>query len=241
MPGVFQDTVFAAVVRVVLGPTYFPHIDEMDPSCVYQKTVHFPKSSSTSITIGTDLGDPFNVHGRHGGNGVYVKQERSANDFQVGGDPESLEEASRELKLSKPVKEEGTDSKLVTWHGPDDPEVCSVLSFVPQIDVFAKNPMNWSRVKKIWVMFQLCFLTFSVYFGSAEISACSWRSASLLALSARQSLRREVQLLRTCTVPKKESMAWCSGALSPYVPPQRLPLLAALLFTRRAGYGRYGY
>jgi MFS transporter, DHA1 family, multidrug resistance protein len=177
MPGVFQDTVFAAVVRAVLGPTYFPHIDEMDPSCIYQKTVHFPKSTLTSTSIGTALGDledPFNIHGRHGGNrdGIYVKHEPGANDF---GDPESpgdsSEEPPVEFKLSKPVKE-GTDSMLVTWHGPNDPEVCSVLSFVPhQIDVFAKNPMNWSRVKKTWVMFQLCFLTFSVYFGSAVYTA----------------------------------------------------------------------
>jgi hypothetical protein len=135
MPGVFQDTVFAAIVRAVLGPTYFPHIDEMDPPSVYQKTVHFPKSSSTSTTIGTALcntEDPFNPHGPHGGNGVYVKQERSASD-SAGGDPESSEGASGEFKpeLSKPVKEEGTDSMLVTWHGPNDPEVRSVLSFVP--------------------------------------------------------------------------------------------------------------
>ncbi|KAF8497445.1 putative caffeine resistance protein 5 [Russula emetica] len=155
MPGVFQDTVFAAVVRAVLGPTYFPHIDEMDPPCVYQKTIHFPKSSSTSTTIGTalyNLEDPFNVDGHHGGDGVYVKQEISSRD---SGDPESLGEASGEFKLSKRAKKEGTDSMLVTWHGPDDPE----------------NPMNWSRVKKCWVMFQLCFLTFSVYFGSAVYTA----------------------------------------------------------------------
>lgn len=31
--------------------------------------------------------------------------------------------------------------------------------------------MNWSQPKKIWVMFQLCFLTFSVYFGSAVYTA----------------------------------------------------------------------
>jgi hypothetical protein len=141
MPGVFDDTVFAAAVRAVLGTTHFPHIDEMDPPCVYQKTVHFPKSSATSTSIGTalcSLEDPFNVHGRHGGNGVYVKQERNASD---SGDPESSEEASGEFKLSKPVKEEGSDSMLVTWHGPNDPEVCvQWLSIVPrQIDVFCKE------------------------------------------------------------------------------------------------------
>ena len=170
MPGVFQDTVFAAIIRAVLGPTYFPHIDETDPPRVYQKTIHFPKSSAS---VGTALEDPFNVQGRLGGNGVYVKPEPSAID---SGDLESSRvfsgEASGEFKLSKPVKEEGSDSMLVTWHGPDDPEVCSVLSFIAhQIDFFAKNPMNWSRAKKVWVMFQLCILTFSVYFGSAVYTA----------------------------------------------------------------------
>lgn len=31
--------------------------------------------------------------------------------------------------------------------------------------------MNWSQLKKSWVMFQVCFLTFSVYFGSAVYTA----------------------------------------------------------------------
>ncbi|SRR6266478_4296143 len=131
MPGIFQDTVFAAVVRAVLGPKYFAHIDEMDPPCVYEKPIHLPKSSLTSTTLGSALfefGDPFSVQGPQGGNAAYVKQEPIASD---SGDPES----SGEFKLSKPVKVEGTDSMLVTWHGPNDSEVYSDLSFVPhQID-----------------------------------------------------------------------------------------------------------
>ncbi|KAI0299341.1 MFS transporter [Multifurca ochricompacta] len=57
--------------------------------------------------------------------------------------------------LPKTSKEEGTDTLLVTWNGPDDPE----------------NPMNWSSIKKTWVMFQVCFLTFAVYIGSAIYTA----------------------------------------------------------------------
>jgi hypothetical protein len=138
MPGVFHDTVFAAAVRAVFGPTYFPHIDEMDPPSVYQKTVHFPNSSSTSTTIGTafNLEDPFSVYGHHGGNGIYVKKERSTGDSM---DPGSLEEAPREFKLPRPVKGEETDSMLVTWHGLDDPEVCSGSSFVPRQLMFLQR------------------------------------------------------------------------------------------------------
>ncbi|KAH9974385.1 major facilitator superfamily domain-containing protein [Lactifluus volemus] len=56
--------------------------------------------------------------------------------------------------LPKPV-EEGSEPLLVTWHGPDDPE----------------NPMNWSHLKKSWVVFQVCLLTFTVYIGSAIYTA----------------------------------------------------------------------
>jgi MFS transporter, DHA1 family, multidrug resistance protein len=213
MPGVFQDTVFAAIVRAVLGPTYFPHIDEMDPPCVYQKTIHFPKSSATSTSVGTalcNLEDPFNVHGRHGGSAVHVKQEPSASD---SGDLESSGVPSEEFK-SKPVKEEGTDSLLVTWNGPNDPEVCSVLSFDPhQIDVFAKNPMNWSRVKKVWVVFQLCFLTFSVYFGAAVYTAAVPGVAEHFHVSRVASTLGLTLFLLGCGIGRS---FWCFWAIFPY-------------------------
>ena len=35
----------------------------------------------------------------------------------------------------------------------------------------AQNPMNWSTAKKFFVTFEICFLTFSVYIGSAIFSA----------------------------------------------------------------------
>ena len=35
----------------------------------------------------------------------------------------------------------------------------------------AQNPQNWRRPKKLFVTFEVCFLTFSVYIGSAIYSA----------------------------------------------------------------------
>jgi hypothetical protein len=120
MPRVFQDTVFAAVVRAVLGPTYFPHIDEISTASVYQRTIQSPKSSST--TLGTRIcahDDPPNVH--RPDHAVYSKQETRTSDPK---DLESAGELSKPVKEGKPIKEEGDDSMLVTWCGPDDPEVC---------------------------------------------------------------------------------------------------------------------
>lgn len=41
---------------------------------------------------------------------------------------------------------------------------------ITTVDVF-QNPKNWSRSKKFFVTFEICFLTFSVYIGSAIFTA----------------------------------------------------------------------
>ncbi|KAI0053311.1 MFS transporter [Auriscalpium vulgare] len=51
--------------------------------------------------------------------------------------------------------EKGSDTLLVGWYGPTDED----------------NPLNWSRNKKLWVMFQTCLLTFTVYIGSSIYTA----------------------------------------------------------------------
>ncbi|KAK9482160.1 major facilitator superfamily domain-containing protein [Lipomyces starkeyi] len=60
----------------------------------------------------------------------------------VSNDPEAA------LKLA----DEKLDSEyVVDWYGVDDPE----------------NPHNWSDTKKLLILAEICFLTFSVYIGSA--------------------------------------------------------------------------
>ncbi|EPY52254.1 MFS transporter [Schizosaccharomyces cryophilus OY26] len=44
---------------------------------------------------------------------------------------------------------------LVTWDGPDDP----------------LNPRNWSRIKKWWIIIQICIITITVTFSSSVYSA----------------------------------------------------------------------
>ncbi len=51
-------------------------------------------------------------------------------------------------------QEKGADHLLVTW-SPNDPH----------------NPRNWSTPKKLFVTFQICLLTTSVYIGSAIYTA----------------------------------------------------------------------
>ncbi|VDC00305.1 unnamed protein product [Peniophora sp. CBMAI 1063] len=47
--------------------------------------------------------------------------------------------------------DEKVGNVVVGWYGSDDPD----------------NPQNWSSAKKVWVLFQTCYLTFAVYIGSS--------------------------------------------------------------------------
>ena len=247
MSWLFHDTLFALVVRAVLGPTYFPHLDEMNPPNVYQKTIRRVKSSETTIGRGTkdhddppgrsfaafseleahttqsmapqsslalargaeDHDDIPNTQGRsvvtfdepepHATQSAAIQSsltlEPWAEDhdglpdvressFAAFDEREAHVAQSRALQSSLTIitpkeqpklpKEEGTDALLVTWNGPDDPEVSQghvSLASRSIIDYLSKNPRNWSHGKKIWVMFQVCLLTFSVYIGSAIYTA----------------------------------------------------------------------
>ena len=156
MSHVFHDTLFAVIVRAVLGPTYFPHLDEMEPPDIYQRTIRRVKSSETAIGNGTtDSGD---IRERR----IAAFSELEAQKTQSvalqssptlgrgvevhsdlpntrGRSLEAFDEKERYVtqqmalqssltivapkEQAKSPNEEETDSLLVTWNGPDDPEV----------------------------------------------------------------------------------------------------------------------
>lgn len=93
-----------------------------------------------------------------------IDSESSSTSFNVDGkqthqkdgkasDPEKIPIADQERPI--PIdQEKGADHFLVAW-GPNDP----------------RNPRNWSTPKKLFVTFQICLLTTSVYIGSAIYTA----------------------------------------------------------------------
>lgn len=66
-------------------------------------------------------------------------------------DPETIADQERPIPIDQ---EKGADHLLVQW-APND----------------AQNPRNWSTPKKLFVTFQICLLTTSVYIGSAIYTA----------------------------------------------------------------------
>lgn len=76
----------------------------------------------------------------------------SGNSSDTESDPNALVNTVSGTKVDP---ERGRDIHLVDWYGPED----------------AENPRNWSMLKKFWVTFEICFLTFSVYIGSSIYTA----------------------------------------------------------------------
>lgn len=77
--------------------------------------------------------------------GQAVRRSNSEKSAKLGDDGLVTPAATANAEAEK-----GHDYQLVTWTE-GDPE----------------NPRNWSTLKKFFVTFQICFLTFSVYIGSA--------------------------------------------------------------------------
>jgi hypothetical protein len=124
MASLYHDTLFALFVRSIFGTSYFPHIDETTPPSVYERAVQKKPSFGTQTTLGPaieveDHDDPMNARGR--GYGVHDEQEAHATKPEVL--PSSLTLVTPD-EFTNASKEEGKDSMLVTWYGPDDPEVC---------------------------------------------------------------------------------------------------------------------
>ena len=67
--------------------------------------------------------------------------------------------------------EKGRDLNIIDWWGSDDSEVRYIKRSVDISTHKDQNPMNWSQLKKFFVTFEICLLTFSIYIGSAIYSA----------------------------------------------------------------------
>jgi hypothetical protein len=119
MFGLFHDTLFALFVRALLGPTYFPHLDEMAAPNVYPRTIKKKESSLTTLGRAVeDHDDPLNARGR--GYGSYDEREAHATQPAAAQSSTTMVMVA---ELPKPAKEEGSDFLLVAWYGQDDPEV----------------------------------------------------------------------------------------------------------------------
>ncbi|KAF2472291.1 benomyl/methotrexate resistance protein [Lindgomyces ingoldianus] len=138
-----RDSAFGHLVRLTSGGKWFPYAEERDPE-LWKQFVNEEKSGYLA---------------HHGD--TNPPEDSSKDQLDAGSTTSSKSRQSEDGNIDNEVSEprvdpeKGRDKHVIDWFGPDDPD----------------NPRNWSRGKRFFVTFEICFLTFSVYIGSAIYSA----------------------------------------------------------------------
>ncbi|KAK7900191.1 GTPase-activating protein [Exophiala xenobiotica] len=146
MAQLFRDTVAGQLLRLISGNRLLQYPEERDSS-IWQKYLNADKSANMAIHGSTE--PPSSEEKQESGS--QPRRDSSSASTTVDNDNALINTLSK----TKVDPEKGRDVHIVDWYGPDDPD----------------NPQNWGRWKKIWVTFEICFLTFSVYIGSAIFTA----------------------------------------------------------------------
>ena len=163
MLDLLRDSAFGHCVRLVTGRKYLQYPEERDHE-IWKKYVSHEKSGYAAYHGHTHppqdnaeeaLNELTQAHG------VRSRERHDSDTTAVG---EGVNEASG-VRVDP---EKGKDVHVVDWYGPDDAQVClSVFVDRRIVLTIPWNPRNWSRGKRYFVTFEICFLTFSVYIGSA--------------------------------------------------------------------------
>ncbi|KAI0061940.1 MFS general substrate transporter, partial [Artomyces pyxidatus] len=159
---IFHDTLFAYTIRWASGSRVFRHPDEVDPSILWQDAVR-PTAYSASIQevpvqVPGEKDSPNSLPKDVEGQSWPDSRQTHLPNPSPSQSIMSLSPTGTiviDSDTTRPDLEKGDDTILVDWYGPDDPE----------------NPLNWSSLRKAWILFQTCFLTFAVYIGSSIYTA----------------------------------------------------------------------
>ncbi|KAK3725100.1 GTPase-activating protein [Vermiconidia calcicola] len=161
MTELIRDTAFGHLVRFISRKKFLKFAEEEDPS-VWTRYIDEKKSGHLAHHGVTD--EPEDGASMEGLGGVRTREN------QVSMFPPSRlwsmdrtqsynsRAGTTRVNHASGIKvdpEKGKDVHLVSWYGENDPE----------------NPRNWSLFKRVFVTFEICLLTISVYIGSAIYSA----------------------------------------------------------------------
>ncbi|KAK4692446.1 MFS transporter, DHA1 family, multidrug resistance protein, partial [Lecanoromycetidae sp. Uapishka_2] len=165
MSELIRDTVFGHFVRLVSQGKLLQYAEEKDPK-LWKQYLNHEQTENMALFGNTDGPAP-NEKGKEdteksseASSRTRAEDREQVNTEHPMSQTRTIEE-EREHQMSSTITgqridtEKGRDITMVSWFGDNDPE----------------NPMNWSSLKKVFVTFEICLLTFSVYIGSAIYSA----------------------------------------------------------------------
>ncbi|KAK5164954.1 GTPase-activating protein [Saxophila tyrrhenica] len=151
MAELFRDTVAGHLLRFVTGKKLLPFAEEADPDIW---THYIDEKKSGHLAHHGDTSPPEDSSSLDELEGVRTRENQSSRRWQSYNSRASTQNMNA-ASGAKVDPEKGKDIHLVSWYGDKDPE----------------NPQNWSTFKKVFVTFEICLLTISVYIGSAIYSS----------------------------------------------------------------------
>ncbi|KAK3943234.1 putative caffeine resistance protein 5 [Diplogelasinospora grovesii] len=154
---IIRESFFGRCVRLITRNRVFKYREEKDP-LLWKRFVHIEKSRNLALHGQTQAPSNAGAHHQEDASRPATATAAGSADDSSASSITQVDHTQRALDFGFERKidpEKGKDYFLVDWFGPDDPE----------------NPQNWSSFKKSFVTFEICFLTFSVYIGSAIYTA----------------------------------------------------------------------
>lgn len=115
----FRDTTLGQIIRVVSGKRLFQYEEEKHPE-LWQRYVDKEKSANMAAHGQTQ---PPETDDEKQEEGNQTRRDPSPSGSQSSGST-VVSNSQKDLRLGQPIdQEKGKDALIVTWWGPDDPEV----------------------------------------------------------------------------------------------------------------------
>ncbi|KAL6718125.1 GTPase-activating protein [Lecanora helva] len=147
MTELIRDTVFGHFVRLVTGGKVLQYAEEKDDR-LWKHYINRDQTRNMAI-----YGNPEGTEAEK--KEIGPSSENSSQTRTGDREERPHNQLHSTLTAQRVDTEKGRDVTMVTWFGDNDPEM----------------PLNWSTFKKVFVTFEICLLTFSIYIGSAIYSA----------------------------------------------------------------------
>lgn len=116
------------------------------------KYLQYAEEKDASLWRNFISGEKTRQMAHHGHPGQSTQEDPPSSSSEESSRTRAGEEQPVNEPTGHPIdQEKGRDVNVVDWYDEHDSE----------------NPMNWTTFKKVFVTFQICLLTWSVYIGSA--------------------------------------------------------------------------
>lgn len=177
-PAAIRDSFFGHLVHYLSNYKLFQHPEEVPGSPIPARYLSYPGSPGVASPATSDASSA-TLSGQPEDEDAQIPAEDSRaetdavapTNHQRGPDDSfnaDVEKGDAAKAKETVMRREISDSALVDWYGPDDPENPYNVRAHKEWNLRHTHACEqWSLLKKCFFTFQVCFLTFSVYIGAS--------------------------------------------------------------------------